>query len=424
MVNRLLCCALLIWAGCQSQPERKNEQENTVRQAAEFEPTQAVWLLWSNYDHKRGCSNEKVTLDIINALLPYTEVKLVFADDSLRRQKTSLLPAKALETGQLKTFVFPYREFWTRDLGPAFIIKNNQLAIADFNFNDWGYGTTTDSLTALNEKLDEKIAAHLQVPMVSTNLITEGGDHEVNGKGTLLVTESVEQTRNPDMTREQIEAAFKTVLGVKKIVWLKSGLCEDDNTQTGPLTNKTGEKVYMPLTTNGHVDEYVRFVNPTTVLLAAVDTTEKDPISLENARRLEANYQILRQTTDQDGQPLNIVRIPLPHHIFVSLESGDGVYDIIKDYGYKDGSVFPKNKPVKVIAAASYLNFLIANGCVLMPKYWTEGQPLSVKNRDAESMAVLQSVFPDKKIIALDVLAVNLGGGGIHCITRNEPKLK
>jgi agmatine deiminase len=106
------------------------------------------------------------------------------------------------------------------------------------------------------------------------------------------------------------------------------------------------------------------------------------------------------------------------------METGDGVYDIIKNYSYKDGTVFPKGKPVKVIAAASYLNFLIANDCVLMPKYWKEGLPLAVKERDAEALSILQSVFPGKKIIALDVLAVNLGGGGIHCITRNEPKVK
>lgn len=423
MILRILCFTVLIWAGCSGQPANKGRSENDTRQAAEFEPTEAVWLLWSNYDHKQGFPNEKVTLEIIHALLPHTKVKLIFPSDSLRRQKTNLLPAEALRTTRLETFVFPYQEFWTRDMGPAFIIKNHRLAIADFNFNDWGYGKPTDPLTALNEKLDEKIAEYLHLQVISTDLITEGGDHEVNGKGTMIVTESVEKMRNPDLTKEQIEAAFKGVLGVKKMIWLKSGLCEDDNTQTGPLTNKAGEKVYMPLTTNGHADEYVRFVNPTTVLLAQVDTTEKDPISMENARRLEVNYQILRQSTDQDGMPLNILRMPLPHHIFVSMVPGDGVYDIIKDYKYQDGSAFPEGQPVKIIAAASYLNFLIANDCVLMPRYWKEGLSLNIKTRDAEAMAILQSVFPGKKIIALDVLAVNLGGGGIHCITLNEPKI-
>ena len=111
----------------------------------------------------------------------------------------------------------------------------------------------------------------------------------------------------------------------------------------------------------------------------------------------------------------------MPKHTFITLQTGDGVYEAIKDFDYKDGSVFPKGKRVKIIAAASYLNFLIANDCVLMPTYWKEGISLDVKKRDAEAMSVLQSVFPNKKIIPMDVLAVNMGGGGIHCITRNQP---
>ena len=420
---RILLVLALAFHSCQRQSGSNVMQSGQIRQAAEFEPTEAVWMLWSNYDHKQGCSNEKVTLDIIHALLPHTRVKLVFSDDSTRSAKTVLLPADALQSGRLETLVLPYREFWARDMGPAFVIRNNRLAIADFSFNDWNYGQVTDSLTMLNEKLDEAIADHLKIPVISTNMITEGGNHEVNGKGTLILTESVEKSRNPDMSTGQIESEFRRVLGVSNIIWMKNGLCEDDNTQSGPLTNGQGEKVFMPLTTNGHADEFVRFAGPNTVLLAQADTTEKDPVSMENARRLEVSYRILRESADQDGRPFEIVRVPLPYHTFVTMEPGDGVYDLMQGFTFRDGTIFPQGKPVRIIAASSYLNFLIANDCVLMPGYWKEGMPDKIKKRDEEVREILQSVFPDKKIISLDVLSVNLGGGGIHCITRNEPKL-
>ncbi|MEO0042409.1 MAG: hypothetical protein RL329_1857 [Bacteroidota bacterium] len=409
------------------QPDKKKvivtATEEHCRQVAEFEATEAVWLLWPNYDHQKGASNAKVTLAIINALLPDTKVKLVFSDDLIYRQNQHLLPAKSLKNKPLEIIILPFREFWARDMGPAFILKNNQLAMADFNFNGWGYNAPTDSATALDEKLDEKIAAQMQLPMISTELITEGGDHEVNGQGLMLATESVEKMRNPHLSLMKMEAAFKRMLGIKKIIWLKKGLCEDDNTTTARITNSKGEKIYTPLTTNGHVDEYVRFVNPTTILLAAVDSTDKDLISLENARRLEENYQILKAATDLNGKPLTIVRIPLPKHLFVTLQTGDGVYDIIKDFSYKDGSTFPKGKPIQIIAAASYLNFLIANETVLMPTYALANASDASKKREATALAILKSVFPTKKIIPIDALSVNLGGGGIHCITRNQPAL-
>jgi agmatine deiminase len=432
MMQRILLflnvVGLIHFTACNSSSTDTKKQivataKDSCRQVAEFEPTEAIWLLWSNYDHKKGYSNSKVTLSIINALLPDTKVKLVFAHDSIYRQNKQLLPAKALETKQLEIIILPYSEFWARDMGPAFIIKNNQLAMADFNFNGWSYTISSDSMTAVDEKLDEKIAAHLKLPMISTQLITEGGDHEVNGQGLMIATESVERMRNPHLSLAQMETEFKRILGIKKIIWLKKGLYEDDNTTIARLTNSKGEKIYTPLTTNGHVDEYVRFVNPTTVLLAAVDSADKDLISLENARRLDVNYRILKAATDPNGQPLTIVRIPLPKHMFVSLQSGDGVYDIIKNFSYKDGSVFPKGKPIQIIAAASYLNFLIANETVLMPTYVQANASPDMKKREADAVAVLKSVFPTKKIVPIDALSINLGGGGIHCITRNQPAL-
>jgi agmatine deiminase len=394
----------------------------TLRRPAEFEPTAAVWLLWSNYDHSAGVSNAQATFDIIEALLPYTKVKLVVPSDSILQIVQARFKENNIPKDQLTMYQFPYREFWARDMGPSFVIdEKGQLAVTDFNFSAWGYAPKGDSLAALDEKLDERIAAVLKAPLRSSDIYTEGGDHEINGLGTIILTESVEMTRNPTMSLAQIEAEFKRMLGVSHFIWLKNGLREDDHTFTGPMKDAQGQSIYTVLTTNGHTDEYVRFVSPTTLLLAEADANSTDPIEQENARRLEASYQILKQAKDQDGKPFTIIRIPLPYPIVKTMQPGDAVYDMISTFDYTDGSIFPKGKPVQVMAASSYLNFTIANGCVIMPKYWKEGADISIKQRDEAAMAILQKAFPDKKIIPLDVLAVNLGGGGIHCITMNEP---
>ena len=409
----------------------------TYRQAAEFEPTEAVWLMWSNYDHKEGYSNHKTQVEIIRALLLYTKVTLIVPNDSTINsimagnvaferklgQSLSILAKTAVENGRLSFFKADYREFWTRDIGPAFLVgSDGKLAIADFSFSGWGYGKTTDADVVKDEKLDEKIAEKWGIKTVSTPLITEGGDHEVNGKGTLIVCEAVELTRNPTMSLAQIEAEFKRVLGVKKVIWLKKGSYEDDYTFSGRLKNKAGDSLYTVLTTNGHVDETARFVNDSTILLAQPVDLD-DPIDQENKRRMDVNFDILKRATDQDGRPFKIVRMPLPKLMFTTLKPNDGVYEVIKDFKYKDGSTFPTGKPVKIVTASSYLNFLIANDVVLMAKYGEQSTDIVVKKRDEAAERVLKSVFPNKKIIGINAYAINLGGGGIHCITRNEPKL-
>jgi agmatine deiminase len=425
----------LIISGCKNNTPNNasdsvaNKLQITYRQAAEFEPTEAIWLIWSNYDHKEGYSNHKTQSEIIAALLPYTKVKLIVPNDStinaimLGKGPLSILAKTAVENGRLSFFKEDYREFWTRDMGPAFVVgSDGKLAIADFNFSGWGYGKTTDFDVAKDEKLDEKIAEKLNLKTISTDLITEGGDHEVNGKGTLLACEAVELTRNPTMTLTEIETELKRILGIKKVIWLKKGLFEDDYTFSGRLRNRNGDSVYTALTTNGHVDETARFVNDSTILLAEPVDFD-DPIDQENKRRMDVNFDILKRATDQDGKPFKIVRMPLPKLMFSTLKPNDGVYEIIKDFNYKDGSKFPKNKPVKIITASSYLNFLIANDVVLMAKYGEQNADLSIKKRDNEAELVLKSVFPNKKIVGINAFPINIGGGGIHCITRNEPKL-
>ena len=394
-----------------------------TRQPAEFETQNAVWLIWPPVDHKEGESVQEITLSIIEALIDGLHVVVTCGTDELCSQAREVLGNRFKESQNLTIQALPSIEIWVRDMGPVFVETNqNTLAVADFNFNAWGYSDTVDTYTKTEEMYDIRAAELLNLPVISSPMISEGGNREVNGKGTLLVTEAVEKGRNPTMSKAEMEAEYKRLLGVKKTIWLKQGLNEDDHTFLGPLDASEGVKAYTVVTTNGHIDEFARFVNDSTILLAEVDNSDlEDPIALENYYRMEENYRILSRATDQDGKPFHIIRMPLPKTMLTTMGPGDYVYEYIKTLDYQDGSTFPEGDTITVVPAASYLNFLITNSVIIGQKYWREGMPEVIKLRDEKAAAILQSVFPNRIVIMLDAMAVNLGGGGIHCISMQQP---
>jgi agmatine deiminase len=346
-------------------------------------------------------------------------------DKDLLNEAKQSLEKRFGEQPNLQLLEIPSFEIWARDMGPVFVETNrNTAAIADFNFNSWGYSDTLDIETKTEEMYDVSLAEHFNLPVISSSMISEGGNREVNGKGTLITTESVEMGRNPSMIKNEMEAEYERLLGVKKTIWLNQGMVEDNHTFLGPVETQDGTKAYTVVTTNGHIDKFARFVNDSTILLAQIDSSEFDePIAFENHQRLEENHQLLSAATDQDGNPFTIIRMPLPGTIFSILSPGDYVYDFIKTLDYTDGSTFPAGEPVKVMAALSYLNFIIAGKVVLGQTCWREGMPDELKEKDAEAAQFLQSVFPNRKVVMIDALAVNLGGGGIHCISMHQPTL-
>ena len=412
---------LLMFLSCSSS--KKTDPIIVVNQPAEFQSQEAIWLIWPSTNHKVGESVEQVTLDIIEALIGDIELVITCKDKELLGHAKATLTKHFGTLPKIKLLQLPSVEIWARDMGPIFVETNqNTWAIADFNFNSWGYSDTLDIDTKTEELYDERVAKHFQLPVISSTMISEGGNREVNGKGTLITTEAVEMDRNPNMTKADMEKEYKRLLGVKKIIWLKQGLVEDDHTFLGPITTVDGDKAYTVVTTNGHVDEFARFVNDSTILFAKVDSVDLgDPIAFENHKRMQENYRILSEATDQDGNPFTIIRMPLPGTIFSSMGPGDYVYEYIKTLDYKDGSTFPDGETVQVIAALSYLNFIITNKVVIGQSCWREGMSPALKLKDEEAAQILQSVFPDRKIVMTDALAVNLGGGGIHCISMHQP---
>jgi agmatine deiminase len=256
----------------------------------------------------------------------------------------------------------PTRDAWIRDYGPLVVAggrgpTRTRLAL-DFVFNAWGnkYADLVD---------DDGVPKRLQevhgLPTRRVHLVLEGGSIDSNGRGTLLTTSQclLHPNRNPHLVKEEIEAQLREWLGVHHILWLGEGIAGDD--------------------TDGHVDDVARFVNPTTVV-AAVEEDPADP----NFAPLRDNLRRLRAMADQDGRPLEVVPLPMPHPLLG-----------------RDGHRLP----------ASYANFVIVNGAVAVPVFGTR--------RDGGAIRVLERCFPKRRVVGIRCEALVEGFGALHCLSQN-----
>jgi agmatine deiminase len=349
---------------------------------AEFEKQEAIWMQWPSeiYNQKSTPINPAL-INIIKALDPYIQINIAARSTDEIAQIRILLQNNGYSGTNAHFYVFDHLSIWARDVGPVFV-KDNQgkLNVVDFGFNNYSRDASQQYIDVESQE-HRLIAGYFGFPLVKTNLISEGGAIESNGNGTMMATEAVALKRNPNMTRQQIEDEYKRVLGVKKVIWLKNGLAEDDRITTG------------------HINEYCRFVSPTTILLAEVLPGDRYAcnFSQETYRRMEENYNVLKNSTDEDGKPFKIIRVPMPSTLYTETDSSGTL-------------------PVR-----SYLNFMITNGAVLMQTYWIPGKSNELKDTEEGVREILQSVFPGRKIIGLDAESVNEWGGGIHCITQHMP---
>ncbi len=231
---------------------------------------------------------------------------------------------------------------------------------------DWGYNAWGGKYPPfdLDDVIPTRIGAAYHIPVFHPGIVMEGGSLDVNGVGTLLTTEAclLHPNRNPELGRDEIEGYLRDYLGVTHILWLGDGIVGDD--------------------TDGHVDDITRFTDERTV----VTVVEEDPQD-ENYEPLQDNLRRLQGMTDQDGQPLRIVTLPMPRA------------------RYQDGQRLP----------ASYANFYIANDVVLLPAYDPD--------RDEVARATLQELFPTRRVVPIDAVDLVWGLGAFHCVTQQWPAL-
>ncbi|BCV22962.1 agmatine deiminase family protein [Moorella sp. Hama-1] len=348
----------------------------------EFEKQQALWLQWPEEEYSTASDPVyPVFVDIIKAVDPFERVNLIVRSQDEIARVEDLLKANGYNAQNLYYYVIDHLSIWARDVGPIFVKDHlNRLHIVDFSFNNYGRGASQYFIDT-ESQIHRAVAQQLNLPLAGTNLVSEGGGVESNGRGTIMLTEAVALNRNPGMTKEEIENEYKRVLGAKKVIWLKQGLAEDD------------------LITKGHINEIARFADPHTILLAQVLPEDRyiNTTSEESYLRMEENYNILLNSTDQDGKPFRIIRVPMPPTLYGELDATGKI-------------------PVR-----SYLNYAVTNGAVLIPTYWQPGRSEEIKAVEDQVRGIFQSLFPGRKIVSINAESVNLWGGGIHCITQHMP---
>jgi agmatine deiminase len=379
---------------------------------AEFEPQQAVWM--SARPTESGKPVLDIVIEMLRALTPHVRIHLMVPTEEVKAEVQHRVRQQKIDERQISywtTRTSPTR--WYRDVGAIFLKnRHGDLKAVDFNFNCYGECPTGSVEAQKKEGIDREIAAVADVPTVRTRLVSEGGDREVNGKGTLMAIEETEMQRNSGMTREQIENELLRLLGQKKMIWLKRGIAEDDDSMNGPLYSN----VY-PIGC-GHIDEMARFVSADTIALAEVTEDERraDAVMRMTYDRLEENYRILQAATDQDGHKFKIIRMPVADQIYQDLTIPQGSEEVLNHFrGSKPG------QKIRIIISASYMNFFISNGVVLEAAYWQPGRPESVRLKDYAAVATLKRLFADREIVQIHSENLNYGGGGLHCATQQQP---
>jgi len=380
---------------------------------AEWDPHEATWLAWPHYKLDWPGKFEPIPwvyAEIIRYLSRHERAELIVKDVAAERLARKTLKRAHALNENVRFHRWPTNRVWTRDSGCAFVFprgapmvvrenprsesvkrvsqlphpvaKNatrvgyptveaqsaSTLAAVKWHFNAWAKYRNWQKDEKIGSLMAEAAGADEIRPMFGTEaVVLEGGSIDVNGQGTLITTEeclmSKVQQRNPGMNKRDYEKIFAQFLDATNVIWLGSGIVGDD--------------------THGHVDDITRFVSPDTVVTCVDD----DPQS-ENYEALRENIRRLRDATTESGKPLATIDLPMPAPV------------------YFDGRRLP----------ASYANFYIANGLVLVPIF---NDP-----NDRIALDILADIFPERDIVPIYCGDLIWGFGAIHCMTQQQPALK
>jgi len=306
-------------------------------------------------------------------------------------------------------------------------IGEKKLVNFAWNMYGWYFDTTIKNYID-KDKIKRELYNSVQsksfpYPVITSSMVNEGGAIETNGKGTILQVESVNMQRNPTMSKDLQEAELKKVLNAKKIIWLKEGAAEDPFGYGTLITAN-----YFGIGVKGHLDEFCRFVNENTILISFPDSIEAahDPVKKITLDRMKINYEILKNATDQDGNPFTIVKMPVPDIDYMTFAldtaSKNNEIKFLSQQILFEQKHFSVGDTVHFVPSSSYLNFLITNKTIFEAKYWTEGQPECSKAKDEKAKQILQKYFPEKRIYQINTAETNHHGGGLHCWSMQVPK--
>lgn len=348
---------------------------------AEWELHAATWIAWPHNPHDWPGKFQPIPWvygDIVRHLSRVENVHILVNDAATEKRARNLLRRCGANLARIHFHSWPTDRVWLRDSGPIFLTSHGippdgpKLALTDWKFNAWAKYENWHRDDQIPERVADSLSVPMWTPEIATadghrqRIVLEGGSIDVNGAGTLLTTEecllSGVQQRNPGVSRDQLEQCFRDYLGVDQTIWLNRGIAGDD--------------------THGHVDDIARFVNPHTIVVAHEPNRDD-----ENFEPLQENLDRLRIARTPDNKPYRIVELPIPAPFVF------------------EGQRLP----------ASYANFYIANGLVLVPTFNDAN--------DRVALNILGDLFPDRSIVGIHSGDFIWGLGAMHCMTQQQPAI-
>ena len=340
-------------------------KDQNYRMPAEWEQHECCWMQWPHDNPEFNSYAEVSTwshFDIEKGRIAWANVANAisnFEQVKMIVHPHNLINASKLLNGKVEILSFVNDDGWARDSGAIFLLnKEKKLGGTDWEFNGWGKFSPYDA----DNKIAKFMIENTEATYFKNNMILEGGSIHTDGDGTLLTTEQclLNKNRNPDLSKEEIEENLKNYLGVNKIIWLKNGTDEG---------------------TDGHVDNVACFVKPGEILALSC-SDKQDPFY----DKINENLEILKTALDSKGNVLDIIELEMSYKRLIPND----------------------DEP------SSYINFYIANKGIVMPSFDDE-------KTDIRAKEVIQSVFPNRKIITINGIDISMGGGNVHCITQQQP---
>jgi agmatine deiminase len=333
---------------------------------AEFAPHTSTWLSWP---HKEASWPGKIEsifpsyIEFIHQLSQHEDVNINVCDVNMESTARNMLVLAGVDVKKIHFFLHPTNDAWCRDHGPAFLLNKldpSKKAIVDWNYNAWGNKYPPYDL---DDVIPTLIGEKMGLPVFNPGIIMEGGSVDFNGAGTVITSTAclLNPNRNPHLTQAEIEHYLLDYYGQDQVLWVDEGIIGDD--------------------TDGHIDDTVRFINSDTVITVIEENKDDDNYAL-----LQHNLKQLKAMRLLNGKQLNIIEIPMP-----------------------DDVIWENQR-----LPASYANFYIANGLVVVPTYRSA--------KDQKVIDILEGCFSDRKVIGIDSTDIIWGLGSFHCLSQQEPR--
>lgn len=362
--------------------DQSTPKQDGYRMPGEFEPQTRAWMLWpSRPDNWRNGAKpaQRAYADVARAIARFEPVIVGVKPQDYAAARYALGEEENILVIEMES-----DDSWIRDCGPTFVVDDGGgVRAVHWHFNAWG--GLVDGLYFpwdKDEQVSVKVADLAGVDRYRPDdFILEGGSIHSDGQGTILTTEMclLSEGRNPQYSKEQIEGALGEYLGAQKVLWIQDGIDPEE--------------------TNGHVDDVACFIAPGEVACIWTDDPESPFYGA-----CQAAYRTLSEATDAKGRRLTVHKLCMPAApTFMTQEQVDAI-DVV------EGTI-PRTAEDPCIA--SYMNFLIVNGGVIVPQYGDAN--------DALALEQIREMFPDRTVVGVDTVEVVYGGGNIHCITQQQP---